>query len=103
MPELAASAQRWQASVPVHWRHWERSPGAVVAVRKPRPAQGQRQAQVVLGSVEPVQQPGVPNSRHPRRLLRVGLADTTGIAAELPAAFAHAPPGPLAVVQMLSS
>ncbi len=44
---------------------------------------------------------GVPGRRHPRRLLRVGLADTIRVAAELPAAFAHAPPGPLAVVQML--
>ena len=35
-------------------------PMAVGAVRKPRPAQGQRQAQVILGGVEPVQQPGVP-------------------------------------------
>ena len=41
------------------------------------------------------------DGRHPRRLLRVGLADTIRVAAELPAAFAHAPPGPLAVVQML--
>ena len=35
-------------------------PMAVGAVLKPRPAQGQRQAQVILGGVEPVQQPGVP-------------------------------------------
>ena len=76
-------------------------PMAVGAVRKPRPAQGQRQVQVILGGVEPVQQPGVPGRQHPRRLLRVGLADTIRVAAELPAAFAHAPPGPLAVVQML--
>ena len=75
--------------------------GAVVAVRKSRPAQGQRQAQVILGGVEPVQQIGVPGRRPPRRLLRVGLAETIRVAAELPAAFAHAPPGPLAVVQML--
>jgi hypothetical protein len=74
---------------------------AVEAVRKPRPAQGQRQAQVILGGVEPVQQPDVPGRRHPRRLLRVGPANTIRVAAELPAAFAHAPPGPLAVVQML--
>ena len=73
-------------------------PMAVGAVRKPRPAQGQRQAQVILGGVEPVQQPGVPGRQHPRRLLRVGLADTIRVAAELPAAFAHPPPGPLTIV-----
>ena len=51
-------------------------PVAVGAVRKPRPTQGQRQVQVILGGVEPVQQIGVPGRRHPRRLLRVGLAET---------------------------
>ena len=78
--------------------YWPQWPSAVL---KPRPAPGQRQAPIILGGVEPVQQIGVPRRQHPRRLLRVGLADTIGVAAELPAAFAHAPPGPLAVVQTL--
>ena len=59
-------------------------PMAVGAVRKPRPAQGQRQVQ---GGVEPVQQPGVPGRQHPRRLLKVGLADT--IRVSLPSCRRH--------------
>ena len=62
---------------------------------------GSKAGPVILGGVEPVQQPAVPGRRHPHRLLGVGFAEFIGIAAELPAAFAHAPPGPLAVVQML--
>jgi len=37
---------------------------AVGAVRKPRPAQGQGQAQVILGGVEPVQQAPAGGHRH---------------------------------------
>jgi hypothetical protein len=71
--------------------------GDIGKARKPRPTPGQRQVQVILGGSEPVQQHSVPGRRHLRRLLGVGVAETIGIAAEKPAAFAHAPPGPLAV------
>jgi hypothetical protein len=63
----------------------------------------------LFSAAETAAQVGVPRAltdtrrtaAKPHRLLGVGVADTIGIAAEKPAAFAHALPGPLAVVQML--